>query len=335
MKTARVLAVYALLAAALAAVFIASVGVGSVSISASDTLDVLFGRGGDGALSDIILKIRLPRAVISVVLGGALAMAGYLLQTFFGNPIAGPFVLGISSGAKFFVACAMVFSISAFGSLSSLALICTAFAGSLTATAFVLLVSRRVSSMAALLVAGVMIGYICSAATDFIITFADDAQIVSLRGWSLGSFSGANWSSVRTSIELTFVGAIGALLLAKQIGAYQLGEAHARSVGLNVRRFRTALLAVSSLLSATVTAFAGPISFVGVAVPFIAKSSLGTSRPFVVMPAVWLGGALFCCMCDLIARTVFAPTELNISTVTAIFGAPVVMFMLIKRSGRR
>lgn len=333
MRPARVAAVYVILAASLASVFVASVCVGSVSMSASEVARAIFGDGG--ARADIIMKIRMPRAVLSVILGGALALSGFLLQTFFGNPIAGPFVLGISSGAKFFVACVMIIAMSSVGGIRSGALVASAFVGSGIATAFVLAVSRKVRSMSALLVAGVMIGYICSAATDFIVTFASDAEIVSLHGWSLGSFSGADWASISLSAQITLAATAGSLLLSKQIGAYQLGESHAMSVGVNVPRFRAAILAVSSILSATVTAYAGPISFVGVAVPYAAKSMLGTSRPLAVIPAVWLGGALFCCACDLIARTVFAPTELNIGTVTAIFGAPVVVLMLIKRSGSR
>lgn len=167
--------------------------------------------------------------------------------------------------------------------------------------------------------------------TDFIVNFAEESDIVNLHGWSQGSFSGTNWESV--AVAAVLVGVCGALvfLMSKPIGAYQLGEAYARSMGVNIRAFRVALITLSSLLSACVTAFAGPISFVGVAVPHLVKRGLNTAKPLVVIPAVFLGGAVFCMGCDLIARTVFAPTELNISTVTAVFGAPVVIAMLMKR----
>ena len=163
------------------------------------------------------------------------------------------------------------------------------------------------------------------------VTFADDANIVNLHNWSQGSFSGTSWSNVRDMAMLVLVLLILAFLLSKPIGAYQMGESYARSMGVNVRRFRVELILLSSLLSACVTAFAGPISFVGIAVPHLVKSMLKTAKPLVVIPACFLGGAVFCLFCDLLARTMFAPTELSISSVTAVFGAPVVIAMMISR----
>jgi iron complex transport system permease protein len=189
--------------------------------------------------------------------------------------------------------------------------------------------------MAALLVAGIMIGYICSAVTDFIVTFASDSDIVNLHGWSLGSFSGMSWSNVHITVVVVGITLALTFLCSKPIGAYQLGEAYAQSMGVNIRAFRVALIMLSSLLSACVTAFAGPISFVGIAVPHLVKRSLNTSKPLIVIPATFPGGAVFCMACDLIARTVFAPTELNISTVTSVFGAPVVIAMMMKRHRER
>lgn len=185
--------------------------------------------------------------------------------------------------------------------------------------------------MATLLVAGIMIGYICSAVTDFVVTFADDSDIVNLHGWSQGSFSGMSWSNVYISFVVIGITLLLTFLLSKPIGAYQLGEAYAQSMGVNIRFFRVALILLSSILSATVTAFAGPISFVGIAVPFLMKRSFNTSRPLIIIPGTFLGGAVFCMMCDLIARMAFAPLELNISTVTSIFGAPVVIFMMLRK----
>ena len=185
--------------------------------------------------------------------------------------------------------------------------------------------------MAALLVAGIMVGYICSAVTDFVITFAEDADIVNLHGWSQGSFSGMDWDNVVVAAAVIAVMAALTFLLAKPIGAYQMGEEYARSMGVNIRLFRAALILISSALAACVTAFAGPITFVGIAVPHLVKRALNTSKPLIVIPAAFLGGAVFCLICDLIARTAFAPTELNISTVTSVFGAPVVIAMLLSR----
>lgn len=327
--------VFMALLAALFVITVLNINIGSVPISVGEIIGILFNKQGDPTLVNIIWKIRLPRILMAALLGGALSLSGFLLQTFFANPIAGPFVLGISSGAKMVVALSMIYYIGAFGAVSSWTLIIAAFVGSLLLVGFILMMSHRLKGMATLLVAGIMIGYICSAITDFVVTFAEDSDIVNLHGWSLGSFSGMSWDNVTTAAILVGVTTLAVFLLSKPIGAYQLGEAYAQSMGVNIRVFRVALILLSSILSACVTAFAGPISFVGIAVPYLVKRLLNTSKPIVVIPAVFLGGAVFCMGCDLIARTAFAPTELNISTVTSVFGAPVVIGMMLRRNKER
>ena len=178
-----------------------------------------------------------------------------------------------------------------------------------------------------------MIGYICSAATDFIVTFADDAQIVSLHNWSKGSFSGMDWGDVRVMSLLTLLCFAGILLLAKPISAYRLGEEYARSLGVNVHTLQVLLVLYSSLLAACVTAYAGPVSFVGIAVPQLIRAMLRTERPQLLIPACFLGGGIFCLVSDLVARSLFSPAELSISSVTAVFGAPVVIVILLRRKG--
>ena len=321
--------VFGLLLIALCVITILNINIGSVPIPVGDIARILFLREGDPTQMSIVWNIRLPRIITAAVLGGALSLSGFLLQTFFGNPIAGPFVLGISSGAKLTVALAMIYAFGSIGSVSSIVLVLAAFIGAMIATGFILLVSTKVQNMSALLVAGIMIGYICSAITDFVVTFAEESDIVNLHNWSLGSFSGMSWENVRFASVLVGITAIVVFLMAKPIHAYQLGENYARSMGVNVRVFRVILILLSSVLSATVTAFAGPISFVGIAVPHLVKRCLNTSKPIVVIPGCFLGGAVFCMFCDLIARTAFAPSELNISTVTSLFGAPVVIAMMI------
>ena len=327
--------VFMALLAALFVITVLNINIGSVPISVGEIIGILLHKQGDPTLVNIIWKIRLPRILMAALLGGALSLSGFLLQTFFANPIAGPFVLGISSGAKMVVALSMIYFIGAFGAVSSWTLIIAAFVGSLLSVGFILIMSRRLKGMATLLVAGIMIGYICSAITDFVVTFAEDSDIVNLHGWSLGSFSGMSWDNVRIAAILVGVTTLAVFLLSKPIGAYQLGEAYAQSMGVNIRLFRVTLILLSSILSACVTAFAGPISFVGIAVPYLVKRLLNTSKPIVVIPAVFLGGAVFCMGCDLIARTAFAPTELNISTVTSVFGAPVVIGMMLRRNKER
>ena len=331
LRTTRYIIVFGALAAAFLAVVILNINTGSVRIPVGRILRILFLRQGEAREVSIIWKIRMPRILQAAILGGALALSGFLLQTFFSNPIAGPFVLGISSGAKMCVAIVMIVLIGKFGAASSWTLILAAFAGAMMSTAFILVVSRAVNHMAALLVAGIMIGYICSAVTEFLVTFAEDSDIVNLHGWSQGSFSGADWSGTGTAALLVGAAFICVFLLSKPIGAYQMGEEYAQSMGVNIKRFRRELILLSGLLSACVTAFAGPISFVGIAVPFLVKRALGTSKPLVVIPAAFMGGAVFCMVSDLIARMAFSPTELNISTVTSVLGAPDVIFMLIRR----
>lgn len=311
-----------------------NINTGSVSISAMDILKIVFEKAGDPTLVDIVWKIRLPRICAAAILGGALALSGLLLQVFFNNPIAGPYVLGISSGAKLVVALTMVFLVGNVANSSSLLLIAAAFLGSMMAMGFVLLISRRVHRMSLLIVCGIMIGYICSAITDFVVTFADDSNIVNLHNWSLGSFSGTSWANVRVIAMVVFVSTLLVFLLSKPISAYQLGEAYAQNMGVKLKAFRASLILLSSLLTSCVTAFAGPISFVGIAVPHLVRATLKTSKPILVIPACFLGGSVFCLACDLVARTSFAPIELSISSVTALFGAPIVIVMMLKRNGK-
>ena len=187
--------------------------------------------------------------------------------------------------------------------------------------------------MAMLLVVGMMVGNVCSAATDFFVTFAKESDIANLTSWSMGSFSAVSWGNLRVCSAVIAVCLLLCLLLAKPIGAYQFGEHYAASMGVNVRRFRAALIGLSCLLAASVTALVGPISFIGIAVPYMTKKLLGTAKPLAVLPGCFLLGGVFCMACDWIARTAFSPMELAISTVTAFFGAPIVIVMALKRGG--
>ena len=330
----RLIFSYGILALLLAVLFAANLFWGSVSLTPGAVLAALTGRGQDALSVGIITQLRLPRAVMVVLLGAALSAAGYLLQTFFANPIAGPFVMGISSGAKLAVALVMVAFLNHGLLTSSLTLITAAFAGAMVSMAFVLAVSRRVQRMSILVICGVMIGYICSAITELVVTFAEDADIVNLHNWSMGSFSGISIDGVKICLLVTAAAFFCSMLLSKAMGAYQLGEVYARNMGVNIKRFRIELILLSSILSATVTAFAGPVSFVGIAVPHMIKQLFKTAKPIVVIPGCFLGGAVFCLFSDLLARTLFSPTELSISSVTAVFGAPVVIAMMIKRVKR-
>ena len=264
--------------------FTISVCAGSVSISVADIWGQLTGEG-DELYTTILFQIRIPRTLAAILLGGALALSGYLLQTFFHNPIAGPFVLGISSGAKLFVAVVMIVFLKWSRTLSSVDLIVAAFLGSMLSMFCVLLMSPKISDMSCLVLIGVMIGYICSAVTDFLVTFAEDSDIVNLHNWSMGSFSGITWENVKTILLVVAVTGIMTFFLSKPMEAYQLGETYAKNMGVNIRLFRVLLVLLSSILSAVVTAFAGPVSFVGIAVPQIMKRFFQTAKPIVMIPA--------------------------------------------------
>ena len=314
MKNKRFGAAFVILGVLLMISLILNICIGSVNVPLKDIPGIFLKTGANETYRDIVLNIRFPRALAAAILGGGLALSGYLLQTFFHNPIAGPFTLGISSGAKLVVALVMVASLGNALKLSSWVMIIAAFAGAMVCMGFVILMSGVIDQMAMLIVSGVMIGYICSALTDF---------------WSKGSFSGMTWENVKVMAVVTGIAAIGVLMMSKPVSAYEMGESYARNMGLNVRVFRILLVLLSSILAACVTAFAGPVSFVGIAVPHLVKKLLGTSRPILLIPACFLGGSVFCLVCDLLARTLFAPTELSISTVTAVFGAPVVISIMI------
>ncbi|MBQ3667701.1 MAG: iron ABC transporter permease [Clostridia bacterium] len=336
--------VFALMILAFGVILTLNVNIGSKYVTASplDIFKILLkghpdGGGYEGAAPEVIKtansiwKVRLPRILAAAVLGGALSLSGYLLQTFFRNPIAGPYVLGISSGAKLLVGVMLIFVFKRATGMPFWIMMAAAFAGSMLVTGVVLLFAGKMRSMASLLVTGIMIGSICTAITDFLITFGNESDIANLHTWSMGSFSAISWQNLGACAAVIFVAALCAFLLCKPISAYQLGEEYARSMGVNVKLFRVALIGLSSVLSACVTALSGPISFVGVAVPHITKLLFGTSKPILIIPGCFLLGGVFCMLCDLIARTLFSPTELAISTVTAVFGAPVVIALMLSR----
>ena len=335
MHTAKRLTIaYLSMAGALLALFALNLFWGSVALTPRAVAAALLGRGQDALAGSIVWQLRLPRAVMAALLGAALSAAGYLLQTFFckshrravryGHLKRCQAGGGADDGGIFLNRGLLT---------SSLTLILAAFAGALAAMAFVLAVARRVQRMSILVICGVMIGYICSAVTDIVVAFAQDSNIVNLHNWSMGSFSGVTWGKWRPR-PLLYCPVWGRVSALKPMAAYQMGEAYARSVGVPVRAFSATLVLLSSLLAACVTAFAGPISFVGIAVPHLVRQALGSARPLYVLPGCALGGATFCLLCDLIARSLFAPTELSISSVTAVFGAPIVIWLLVRRHSR-
>ena len=309
-----------------------SIRVGTVDVSVREILEILFHRADPDAVAySVIWKIRLPRILLAALLGGALSLSGFLIQTFFRNPIAGPFVLGISSGAKMFLAVVTIAMHGLLGQMPLSVTVAASFAGSMLSLLLVLLFAGRVRNMSILLVIGIMVSYICSAVTDLLINFANEADIVNLTHWSMGSFSAASWQDVRISAWIIAPVFLVVLLASKPMSAYALGEGYAQSLGVHIRGLRILMVLTTGLLSACVAAFAGPVSFVGIAVPHISRSLLRTGKPILMIPASFLCGAVFCVLCDLAARTLFAPVELSISTVTSAVGAPIVIWLMLSR----
>lgn len=313
-----------------------NLGKGSVELNLKDIKDVIIGNRGFTKLEyNVLFKIRLPRILSAILFGGALSISGYLLQTFFKNPIVGPFVLGISSGARLFVGFFILTTATMpFLNSSSLGMFLVSFAGSMLAMILVLIFARSAESVSTLIVIGIMVGYIASAGTNFMITFASENNIANLQNWSLGSFSGVTWDMLKVSSWIIIPATILVFFLSKPLEGYLLGENYAKSMGINIKAFRVILVILSSILSACVTAFAGPISFVGIAVPHLTRLSTKTSNPKILTPAIFLLGASFTLLADYFARTLFAPTELNISTVTSFIGAPLVIWLMSNRGKR-
>ena len=331
-NTMRACMVFLSLTVLFFAAVIWNVNTGSVDISAGEILKIIFaGDETDKTAFNVIWKIRLPRLLLAALLGGALSLSGFLIQTFFRNPIAGPFVLGISSGAKMFLAIVTIAMNGIFKSMPLALTVVSAFAGSILSMLLVLMFTGKVKNMSSLLVIGIMISYICSAVTDFLINFAQESDIVNLTHWSLGSFSGAAWGDVKITACIVFPTLLAAFLASKPMTAYSLGEGYAKSLGVNIKLLRVILVLITGVLSACVAAFAGPISFVGIAVPHISRMLLKTNKPILMIPATFLCGAVFCVLCDLAARTLFSPTELSISTVTSAIGAPIVIWLMLSR----
>jgi len=324
------------LGAALAAVFWLSLSNGSVDSSAGEVWRALCVGPSDETLGFILWNIRLPRALAAMLGGGFLAISGLLLQVYFRNPIVGPFVLGISSGATLLVSLVMLTSLTVgfAGALPYLTPL-AAFVGSLAAMGLVLAVASRVSGGVTLLITGIMIGYLSSAATSLMITFAQAERLKGFNLWQLGSFSGYTWQ------ELGLMAGAGAILslltygMSKQLNAFLLGENYAATMGVNIRRFRLMIVLCSCGLSAVVTATAGPVAFVGLAVPHMARLALGTSDNRLLIPTAALTGAVVCGACDILARGLFAPVEAPLSSITSFFGAPVVLALLLKNKANR
>jgi iron complex transport system permease protein len=325
-------AIFAIMAVLALLCLFLNVRIGSQSYGTGQIWDALLRPGATNDIGFIVWNIRLPRAIAAVLGGAYLAVSGLLLQVYFRNPIVGPFILGISSGATVAVSFVMLTSVAM--GLTFFAPFLTTLAGCVGAyvvVSIVVAIASRVKSGITLLIVGLMMGYLCGAVTSILTALAEKEKIKGFVLWQLGSFSGFKWVEIEIMLVAGGLLLAGALLISKPLNAFLLGEDYAASMGVDIKRFRVLILLFASSLAGLVTSLAGPVAFIGLAVPHMARLSFGTSDNRILIPGACLMGAVVTSLCDLIARMWLSPVELPLSAITAFFGAPIVIGLLMKR----
>lgn len=333
----RALLIYIGIAVSILLLFGLNLTTGSVQIPFTDVLDILCGRfAGKESWQYIILENRLPQALTALLCGASLSVCGLMLQTAFRNPLAGPDVFGISSGAGLGVALVMLLlggtvSTSLFTVSGFLAILTAAFLGAITVTALILFLSTLVRNSVLLLIVGIMVGYVSSSAVSLLNFFASEEGVKSYMVWGMGNFGGVSMSHIPLFSLLCLVGITAALLLVKPLNILLLGPQYAESLGISTRRLRNLLLLIVGLLTAITTAFCGPISFIGLAIPHIARLLFRTDNHQVLLPGTILTGAAIALFCNFIC---FLPGEMGViplNAVTPLIGAPVIIYVIIQR----
>lgn len=325
----------------LLALFALSLFMGAVRIPSGDVVSILMGHeAARPSWGYIVLKSRLPQAITAMLCGASLAVSGLMLQTAFRNPLAGPSIFGINSGASLGVALVMLLmggsiSAGAFSLTGFVAVLVAAFVGAMLVMSIILLFSTVVRNPVMLLIIGIMIGYLTSSAITLLNFFATDEGVKSYVMWGMGSFGGVNMGHMPVFATVTLVGLAGTLLLIKPLNALMLGDRYAENLGFNIRHIRNWLLIVTGLLTAITTAFCGPVSFIGLAVPHIARLLLRTDDHRILLPATVLCGAAVALICNAIC---FLPGESGIiplAAVTPMMGAPVIIYIIVKGKSYR
>lgn len=317
--------------------FIANLLIGSVNIPPAEVWHILTGgESSKASWSFIVWEARLPQALTALLCGGALAVCGLMLQTAFKNPLAGPSILGINSGASLGVAFVMLlfggsvtagtFSLSGFLSVLS-----GAFIGAMAIMALILFFSTLIKSNVMLLITGIMIGYIASSAISLLNFFATAEGVQSYIIWGMGNFGGVSLQQMPAFASVTLLGLAGALMLIKPLNALLLGERYAENLGVNIRRVRNWLLVVTGLLTAITTAFCGPVAFIGLAVPHVARMLLGTSNHHSLLPITILSGGAVALLCNLICILPGDAGIIPLNAVTPIIGAPVIIYVIVSQ----
>lgn len=326
-----------LLVAGIIVLFATSLIVGSVRIPLADVCDILFDKfEGKESWKYIIMENRLPQALTAMLCGASLAVCGLMLQTAFRNPLAGPDVFGISSGAGLGVAIVMLFlggsvSTTLFTVSGFLAILTSAFIGAIVVTMIILFLSTMVKNSVLLLIVGLMVGYVSSSAVALLNFFASEEGVKSYMIWGMGNFGGVSMDHMLLFALLCLVGIIASIFLIKPLNIMLLGTQYAESLGINIRQIRNLLLVTVGLLTAVTTAFCGPVSFIGLAIPHISRLLFHTDNHQILLPGTVLTGAVIALFCNLIC---YLPGELGIiplNAVTPLIGAPVIIYVIIKR----
>lgn len=316
--------------------FALSLTLGSVRIPLDNVARILLGGTPDRQTwTDIIFKFRLPKALTATLAGAALAVSGLQMQTLFRNPLADPFILGVSSGASLGVALIVLSTgatglllVGGLGLFGELGLAAAASLGAALALALVLVISRRIPSTLTLLVIGVMLGYLTSAMVSLLVYFSSPERVQAFAIWSAGSFGGITWSQMRAFAPVVGLGLLMAGVLPKTLNALLLGETYAHTLGLNVRQARFGIITSASLLAGTVTAFCGPIGFIGVAVPHLCRALFNTADHHILVPASILVGAILALLADIIAQMPGGQTVLPLNVITSLFGVPIILWII-------
>ena len=326
-----------LLAAGIIVLFAMNLIVGSVRIPLADVCDILFDKfNGKESWKYIVMENRLPQALTAMLCGASLAVCGLMLQTAFRNPLAGPDVFGISSGAGLGVAIVMLFlggsvSTTLFTVSGFLAILTSAFIGAIVVTMIILFLSTMVRNSVLLLIVGLMVGYVSSSAVALLNFFASEEGVKSYMVWGMGNFGGISMDHMLLFALLCLVGIIASIFLIKPLNIMLLGTQYAESLGINIRQIRNLLLVTVGLLTAVTTAFCGPISFIGLAIPHISRLLFRTDNHQILLPGTVLTGAVIALFCNLVC---YLPGELGIiplNAVTPLIGAPVIIYVIIKR----
>ena len=333
----RSVSIILLLVASIIMLFAMNLIVGSVRIPLADVCDILFDKfEGKESWKYIIMENRLPQALTAMLCGASLAVCGLMLQTAFRNPLAGPDVFGISSGAGLGVAIVMLFlggsvSTTLFTVSGFLAILTSAFIGAIVVTMIILFLSTMVKNSVLLLIVGLMVGYVSSSAVALLNFFASEEGVKSYMVWGMGNFGGVSMNHMQLFALLCLVGIIASIFLIKPLNIMLLGTQYAESLGINIRQIRNLLLVTVGLLTAVTTAFCGPISFIGLAIPHISRLLFHTDNHQILLPGTVLTGAVIALFCNLIC---YLPGELGIiplNAVTPLIGAPVIIYVIIKR----